>query len=77
MKKWMALCLVLCMCITMAACDSEETAVYVQSVEAVMMVCKMAGVELSLQMKLRLLSAVDFCGGSGVDSELPLQGARV
>lgn len=33
MKKWMALCLVLCMCITMAACDSEETAVYVQSVE--------------------------------------------
>ena len=51
--------------------------VYVQSVEAVMMVCKMAGVELSLQMKLRLLSAVDFCGGSGVDSELPLQGAQV
>ena len=34
MKKWMAFCLVLCMCMTMAACGSEETAVFVQSVEA-------------------------------------------
>ena len=34
MKKWMALCLVVCMCMTMAACGSDETAVFVQSVEA-------------------------------------------
>ena len=33
MKKWMAFCLMLCMCITMVACGSEEAAVYVQSVE--------------------------------------------
>ena len=34
MKKWMALCLVLCMYITLAACGSDETAVFVQSVDA-------------------------------------------
>ena len=34
MKKCMAFCLAVCMCIVLAACGSDETAVFVQSVEA-------------------------------------------
>ena len=34
MKKWITFCLAACMCITMVACSSDETAVFVQSVEA-------------------------------------------
>lgn len=32
MKRWLTFCLAVCMCISMAACASEETAVYVQKV---------------------------------------------
>ena len=34
MKKWLSLCLALSMCLCLAACGSEENAVFVQSVEA-------------------------------------------
>ena len=34
MKKWICFCLVACLCMSLAACGGEETAVFVQSVES-------------------------------------------